>query len=485
MSKFKVAEYADEVDEEYIRKALRTVYDGRTYTEDFSDKLIKVLLSDYKKKIKNLGWFFKDADGRVRNYISMQPNPAEVLSRTASSSAMINKMIIELERRGATYTPEEFMKNRCTINNQVQKISKVLMEDLGKVPYSYDAYTADNSPDLFYKGSKITIARATPIESGIVQYKDGAKHFLKHVYAKEDLEIEMRSKFSGYSQSHLEEHISAINSEELIISMDLADIISCSTGSCRSCLSVDNIHSAGALQNFRTEFSVITFTSKGNNRLEKRGRSWLFLRLTEKGFIRDNPFWKQQKSYGSVSRAHQNLLTSTIEGKVKNELNLEGFRTKSGFSSFIVSPNVHSGATNQSHTSAPGYIDTASDGASSFYVLPHKSNNFFSTREVLLPFKDMLDLEGNVSNITSFHRREGGASYFGAMEPNHYMVICSITGEEVLDCDAVEINDKWYAKDAIGSIIDPTKKVEVNKHEVVQEEPEEDYDDIDFDEDEF
>ena len=480
---FQVAEFADEVNEDYILRALKFGYQGRSYTDKFSDKLVKVLLSDYKKKVHNLAWYFKDENGRVRNYKVLGADPDKLMKDAVNNDNLISFMVEQLKYKNAEFTSEEFMDNRCTINNQRLKISKVLLERDRFVEFGYDLYSKRggriHAGDAQLDRGKCDINEYTIIEYNTTQMLQ-VKRVLKH----SDVKIEIADALSGYTQTNIENAINKVKASALTISMDLVDMITCSTGDCRSCLSVDNIHSGGAIQNFRTEFALITFTSKGSDRFSKRGRSWIFLRATERGFKRDLPFWKQQKAYGSVTHTHQKLLNSHIGDAMKELLGnpkME-FAEFDDWLTYQCSPNAYTGGTQHSHSSAPGYLDTDCSGDRAFYypsAVPR--DDFKYSRELLLPFKDMLTLDGEESNSVSFHKPKNHSGYYGASQGNTYEVICKASGTIVLDTDAVQIDGEWYRKDILGKLIAGDKTVEVKT--VATEVVEESYDDIDIDED--
>ena len=324
--------------------------------------------------------------------------------------------------------------------------------------------------------------KVVPLESHVILFKDSSLTTLSKLIPKESLKIKVIDEVGQYSKDDIERTIKDGNAAPLTVSMDLADMITCSTGEARSCLSVDNIHAAGAIQNFRTEFAAISFTARARDRFYKKGRSWLFLRVTERGHIREYPFWKQQKSYGTVTETHQQVLNGIITERAK-KITSTKFTKKPSFHNYITSPNVSTRMIDVGHTAAPGYIDTISRDYTSFYVPGDQTGERFSdSREVLLPFEDMLDLNGEVSNITSFHHGTNNSNYFGALTPNIYEVTCNKTNTIVLDTDAVEIDGKWIRKDILGQLLNGDVEVTLDKPKAVETQ-DEGYEDVDLDDD--
>jgi len=485
---FTVAQYADEVDEAYIRKALAKGYTGTGYVNKFSDKLVRVLLSDYHKKADNLAWLLKDEAGRIRNYISMATDDATILQNARQNINYIQSMVDTLKTLGATYTPKEFLANRCTMNKQSMKISKALADRPSTIPYSLKVYTQLNKSGRLvavrYASTKVKLStsRLQVGETQTVLFKSSSKELIEDILPSSALVLESKDSLSGLSRDNFTNIISGVVSSQLTLSIDLADMITCSTGDCRSCLSVDNIHAAGAIQNFRTEFSLIAFTA-GKDRLSKKGRTWVFARGTERGHIRQLPFWKLQKAYGSVTSTHQSMLHDFIGDRMR-KLTKKSFTSYEGLGNYSVTPNVSSNISGASHTYAPGYIDTSANGATAWRIPRNITFSPNRSREVLLPFKDMLDLTGEVSNITSFHHSKNNNDYYGAFEPNKYEVTCVVTNTKILDCDAVKIEGQWYRKDILPQLLNGAKDVKIEVAEkVVNPTIDEEYSDVDLDED--
>ncbi len=99
----------------------------------------------------------------------------------------------------------------------------------------------------------------------------------------------------------------------------------------------------------------------------------------------------------------------------------------------------------------------------------------------------MISLDGEESNITSFHRERNDNKYLGASDANNYLVFCKILKIDVLEQDAIQIGDDWYSRSVLPQLITDghyVAPIEV-KHVVQDVEPKIDYDDVDLDEDEF
>jgi hypothetical protein len=189
---------------------------------------------------------------------------------------------------------------------------------------------------------------------------------------------------------------------------------------------------------------MLAFTE--HKAFEKAGRFWIYDRIYEHGFLRKQPVVAIQKSYGQIPDGSKVLVRRHFEQLFKEHTG-SSCRMESNYSisGFHVSPNVKTMASS-SHSNAPGYFDQQCS-----YILYKKLDN--ST--VIFPFKDMLDLDGNVSNITSFHQESNSSNYYGALEANIYEVTCAFSGDTVLDVDAVEIDGLWYAKSILQYFINP------------------------------
>jgi len=479
----KVVKYADEVTHDYIRKSLEFVYRGNEYATKFSDKLIRVLYSDYQKKVKNLGWFLKDENGRVQNYIEVKVSPEETLEAAISSIKNFDKLVKDLKALGATFTPEELLNNRCTFQKQTQKVSSVLTRDIAPMPYDFSKIK-DTDANVRNASSRLKIDKSTLSGIGSV-HMIADESFVYKVIPTDSLIVEQDSYWHIVGAEDIANKISQASANNVTLSIDINDVLLSSTGNCSSCLGINKAHSAGAVQMFRTEFSIIAFTHQRGDRFYKTGRSWLFLRATEKGFIRDFPFWKLQKSYGNLQTAQLHILNSFVSSKVEELTGLKFAPTSyEGFKNTWASINAKSNGG--SHTDIPGYIDTASDGILRMNVpVGTNSDRLSYSRELLLPFKDMLDLQGNVSNLTSWHRSKNDSGYYGASEENTHEVLCSFTNTIVLDIDAVDLGDRWVRKDILASLLTERERCEVptETKEVVEETQVTSIEDVDIDDD--
>ena len=473
---FTVAKFADEVDAGYIKRALEHCYYGTGYEDKFSDKLIRVLLSDYKKKAKNLAWYLKDENGRVRNYISLQPSAEKVLEDASSNSQKIRDILNWLKSVGAEFTAEEFISNKCVINKQTIKITKAIANRDLSIPYTssvfsastglankgisiaidFERYLKNNSDELDLKTLTKSIVRFTKFGVLCSSDDDLIIALIPPTYIK----VTVKDTLAGLSPDDLSKVFGNIGAEQMKVSIDLADMITSSTGNCNSCLSVDNIHHAGTIMYFRSDFSLIAFTHDANDRLKKHGRSWLFLRLTEDGFPRRIPFWKQQKAYGSVSNSHSLLLRDDIKKKTHEVLGFSNSHfTARSFSieKRHASPNVN--AIMGSHTEAAGYIDTAGSDTYAWYMPKNQTNDFDKNSETPLVFPDFINVQGELTNAVNFRNNHGSSRYYGSLNPNIYEITCSVTGNIVLASDAMEIEGIWFSKEALEVLLTKTPQV--------------------------
>jgi len=486
---FTVARYTSEVDEKYILSALKHGYEGRSYTDKFSPKLIKVLLSDYKKKVHNLKWLLQDDTGRTRNYFEVTPEPKKILDDAKNGGGLTREICRALDALGATYTPETFMANRCTFKKQSQKISRVVFNTDDNVKYNHLNINKEGSSlIILIDDTKVSKARYKFLEGMVLQYREDDCKFILDMISLDRVTIQRPNELSSYNHEDIEKVINNLKSDKLVVSIDLADMITCSTGSCRSCLSVDNIHSAGAIQSFRSEFSLITFTHPLEDRFFKNGRSWLNVRATERGFVRKFPFWKIQKAYGAVNKTHQKLLHNHLEELITELTGVKKWASDDSQVNYLVSTNVTTSYIGRNQTSAPGYIDLAT-GDQRNWRFPEGMKEYFRySTECLLPYKDMLSLEGEESNLTSFHQRINSNSYLGATDANNYMVFCKVLGEEVLEQDATQIGGVWYANVVLPQLITGgtyEKPKELIDGQEPADEPQIDYNDVELDEDAF
>lgn len=442
-----VVKYADEVDEAYIRKVLKEVYGGRDYHKQFSDKLVRVFLSDYKRKAKNLAWFMKDKDGRVRNYIEMTPSPEKSLEDAIKNNSTVAEIAKYLDNEGISYTAESFLENKCIFEKQPMKITKVIKNRKGisyEKAINFTTKKVKDGVKVSFKAFGIPSSGVKDYyETGVIAFfSDGS---ISKKISSGDVVVSVKDRLSDLSENDLANVFNNINSADMKVSMDLADIATCSTGNCGSCFSVDNIHHNAALMYFRSDFALIAFTHDNKDRLLKRGRSWLFLRFTKDGAPSNLPFFKQQTAYGSVSSSHQSLLTETIKNSAKKELNITEEIQSIDQSINVVHASPNSKPTS-GHTAAPGYLDGNGGGRYSWHIPKSFVNTFHNGAIAPLVFPDPLDTDGNVTSQTSFGKSGGNSGYYRPMDDEILEVVCAGSNEPVLSLDALKIGDDWYSK---------------------------------------
>lgn len=477
MKEFSVVKYADEVTFDYIKAALSWCYRGYGYQDKFSDKFIRILLSDYKRKVNNLSWFLKDEEtGRILNYKTLQPSPEEVLKEAINGSDKVKTIVEWLASVDASYSADDFLNNRCVIGKQTTKITTALLKRPTDVEYTPSVFDASGSLRLgisrnvslttYFVDYKIPTKLSYQIDSSSNTYStegivtsDERTGLLFAVIPKEYIKLTRIDALSGLSADSLSKIWSNLGASSIKVSIDLADMITAATGNCSSCISIDNVHHNGTIMNFRSDFSALCFTSYPDDRLKKHGRFWLFLRATEDGFLRRNKFFKLQKSYGSVNAAHLALVQKSVLEHAESGLGIkkaEFIKTAKTINATYCSPNVKP-TGNFSHTQGAGYLDTdgeSSSGYTNWYI--HKDNlkMFDEVTDTPLIFPDAINLAGEVTSSPNFKREYGDRGYYGALTPNFYEVTCSATGRIVLSVDAINIKGKWYSKEALESVLD-------------------------------
>ena len=470
---FQVAEFQHEVTEDYIKRALVAVYGAGSYK--FSDKFVRVLLSDYKRKAQNLRWLFGD-----RNYLRLNDSPKEIYEyalATNKTAKLINDELSKIE--GVSFTPEQFLKNRCTFNKQVMKINRVLDENKkvytlkdanskGRIDKQYRVHVSGKSFDHESAGIVITDEYLLKIEVR------GGREFIHRVYPSDEVRVTYVSKLDNVNVT---KELSNLSSAPGVLSMDVADILGASAGGLSSCIQPRGSYHSGALVHYRAPFGVILFTHSGSDRLYKTGRRLATVRLTDQGQPYRVPFFKFQKRYGDLDNAQVAAASSLIMQKAEENLGLRAkdFKTiERHIDRFMASYPI---APIQGERS--GYLDSEGSGESAWHVHSSGVSRFENEAHTLLNYQDPLTRAGETTAVGNYLNRDthSRGSAYGPLYEEMHEVICDASKATILTRDAVEVAPgRWVHKDILASLYNKEPvavPAQVTPTQEVQEVPQE------------
>jgi hypothetical protein len=276
--------------------------------------------------------------------------------------------------------------------------------------------------------------------------------------------------------------INAMNSTEVILSIDINDFITCSEGGVSSCMSMNNSYHLGWMMHFRSDFSIMTFTHKKGDSFYKTGRSWTFVKLTEDGLPFSRPFYKLSKIYQALNKGHINIVDNYIQKQAMDILNMKKpskrvSGTDYGSNKHIVSPNMRN--TTSGTVQGTGYFDWAVDDTvpiwefeGEFPVVPFSPSNYKKGPICLLNFPDALDVDGAPTNEGAFRNtpEHNHSAFFGWNERYKQFVKCKATGKRMLLRDVLELNDGTFIDKALAAnIISGAPVAQVIEEVVVEE----------------
>lgn len=466
-----VVQYADQVTIPYLKKCIKHVYEGQYDIKQFSEKFYEVLLNDYQNKAYNLSWFLKEEEtGRILNYREMTPSATEAI-KDARKTKNFDEVLKFMTLKGVEYTPENILENKCIYKKQTYKITKLLpillKENIllssieGEIP-SFLHMSVDDNSIMTEEGA------FTFIENGI----------LEKFTPIESISININASLKQFNTPEaVTQLLEKLSTDNMKVSIDLADILLAATGNAGSCLSTSGSYHLGTLMNFRSDFTMLCFTHKAGDRFSKNGRTWLYNRITEKGQVRNFSFFKFQKLYGTVSPGHLTFIKEFIYKCTEKNFKISSSNFKN------IEKNLLSEDTNNSIGNI-GYIDSDGSGDCAWNVVTDKNPEDFKgfKTETPIVFPSPLNVKGDISNNKDFDSLYRAISGLKPLEPKVYMVTCTITNKQYIDTACILIDDKWYSKEGLRSVIYntpvPQKQLTV---EIPVNNTEELYDDLDND----
>lgn len=470
---FKVAETHKEVTKSYLKASLEYQYRGKGY--EYSDDLLTILESDYKRKVRNLDWLFQ---GKTR--VRLQPT-AERVFKSIKDEQSASDLIALATGFGYEVTAEDFVAGYITIDKQRVRLAKSLeyifseknLDNVSVLPANvmkrYTRQGISPTPPNKYKPEKLL----TTSKDNLFVVGDGfvnTQGLRVNVHRNTDITM----SWNNTSNISIDKIMASMNSTEVVLSIDINDYITCSEGSFSSCMSEKSGSSRhlGWMMHFRSDFSVMTFTHKKGDEFYKTGRSWTFVKLTEDGLPFARPFYKLSRVYGELNQAHVSMVDNFIQESVENTFHLGAptrhtskDKTRYGDIKYIASPNMQNTAGNAQGT---GYFDWPSDNTSSlerlpiweykgkYPVVPFDSNNYKRGPICLLNFPDALDINGEPTNEARFNNNPEHhyQAFFGWNERVKQFVTCKASGKRMLLRDTIEIaKGEYLSKDIAISII--------------------------------
>lgn len=453
---FKLAEVYKDITKSYILESLNHQYRGKGYK--FSDDLLTILESDFKRKARNLDWLFQ---GKTR--IALQPS-AESLFQSLQDNRDATDFITIAKAYGYTVDAQNFTSGYIVIDKQQVKFHKVveIMSKLQPPELPEELVGRLIEQRLVSKVNKYR-PEMTLLSSnlhGIGSVYSTHKKLCIAIHSNDSVtKVWTSSRFIDVDRIN-----KLLNSSEVIMSLDINDYITCSEGSFTSCMSMNSGSSRhlGWMMHFRSDFSVITFTHKKGESFYKTGRTWTFIKLTEDGRPYPRPFYKLSRVYGELNASHVTMVDTHIQDSITKNLNLGNPKkhTDSKIARFgelktIVSPNMQN---TDSYYVGNGYFDWPGDSTTVWSRLPlWEYNGIFPvtpfTQEVyskgpvcILNFPDALDVFGNPTNKPLFENdsTHSHKTCFGWNEHYKQFVTCQATGVKTLLRDALEVTPGIY-----------------------------------------
>lgn len=487
---FKVAETHNEVTKPYLNASLEHQYRGKGYK--YSEDLLTILESDYKRKVRNLDWLFK---GKTR--VRLQPT-ADRVFKSIKDEQSASDLIALATSFGYEVTAENFVAGYIIIDKQKIRLAKSLeyifseknLSNVSVLPTEimkrYIKQGIRTTPPNKYKPEVVpTISKNNFFAVG-----DGysnSQGLVVNIHRTTDVAM----SWSNTGAISIDKIMASMNSTEVVLSIDINDYITCSEGSFSSCMSEKSGSSRhlGWMMHFRSDFSVMTFTHKKGDEFYKTGRSWTFVKLTEDGLPFARPFYKLSRVYGELNQAHVSMVDTYIQESIESTFHLgkptkhtSRDKTRYGDIRYIASPNMQNTSGSAQGT---GYFDWPSDNSSlerlpiweykgEYPVVPFDSNNYKRGPICLFNFPDALDINGEPTNEARFNNNPEHhyQAFFGWNERVKQFVTCKASGKRMLLRDTIEIaKGEYLSKDIAISIIAGKPQEVVEAVEEVPEAP--------------
>lgn len=473
MAKLQPIEKVSGINEQYIIQSMKQHYSA-AQTSEMTPLFIKTLVHDYKMKAKNLAWLFGDD-----TTITIHPEVEKVLADLIRDDAPGIRILTDyLKSVGATYTAEQLQNSKCTYKKQEMRVSRVIQmtsEDLDiiKAVISGDKYEGEihrtdlDMSALFPVDNTLGVSIIDPTSRHVRQstdVTDGGVVWVRRADGLYDCFSPDQAKFRVKKNIHrinIEDTLSQIDAGTVVLSIDLNDFITASSGGVSSCFGFGGMHHLGWMNYWRSDFGIMVFMQNKQNRYSKVGRQWLLMRMTENGRDFDAPVFKFQKPYGRIKLSHTRLVEEFIFKKIKEKWGYNksdfDYITNGNLTATEVSDNCM--AEGGSHGRHSGYTDSAFSSAAPGYALKENkaykgqytafpkliSTQYQDGRSLIFNFPDAMNMKGIVTNSGNFqgnqtHRSKTSLGYI----PPAHIVTCAATGKEVLDKECTMMPDGTY-----------------------------------------
>ncbi|MCI4436220.1 MAG: hypothetical protein JHC33_05345 [Ignisphaera sp.] len=456
----------------YIRDALEHHYSGMSYK--FSQDLIDILYADYLRKKENLRWLFGDEDR-----IFINPSDDAIYDALFASEELRVFFDLAVDILGSKLPKDLLLKGLIDVGKQQVKLSKAwdMIKESKNMPRAenkkYYSSTIIKAPSKY---------RVTKERKESKQFtNEGTYNWFKlgNCLVIASLEDAVYTLVTDFNTQRVSDQIQG---NPVLLSLDINDYITCSSGSVSSCMSMGNSYHLGWMMHFRSDFSIMSFVHKKGDVHYKIGRSWLYLKLTEDGLVYPRPFYKISKRYGDLTRTHCSSIDSYIQEKARSlgfsyptkRQDVTGWGNAD--SKYAVSMNMRNVSSFFSTNS--GYFDWHIDEVTPIWEYPGDYKVVPFTAEVykngpvcLLNFPHALDVNGKPTVAGNFNDRISSDSrtLVGWAEKFPRFVECKFSGNRILLQDAIKIGDEYADKRIVADmLLGNTTKVVVEQEEVVE-----------------
>lgn len=519
MAKIVPIENASDVSEAYIKNVMHQHYNNEI-TSDITPLFLKTFVHDYKQKARNLDWLFKG-----KTTITIQPDAEKILADLIRDDAYGIKILLDfLKSIGATYTAEQLQDSKCTWQKQEMRINRVIQQnsdnDIIKAIMAKDKYSGkvnrtftvvgvayvDSVTDTVHIKQNMSSHgnSASDVTDGThIWVRSGGAHLYECI-AESQSEMVVRKNINDIN---LTDTLTQIDAGTVIMSIEINDFITASSGGVNSCFGFGGMHHLGWMNYWRADFGIMVYMQNKSDRFSKVGRQWLLMKMTENGQDFEAPAFKFQNAYGRIKKSHTDLVTQHILAEVERKWGYkrEDFVkiTSGGLNAVIVSDTCmseggshgrHSGFTDSSFSDrAPGFMlkeDKAYKGQYLAFQGFGEGSKYQDGRSLIFNFPDAINPKGIVTNSGNFqgnqtNRKNSSTGYI----PPARLVTCAATGDTVLDKECTMMPDgSWIQTDILIRSFDPeaipAAPTKVVVEEVIAEEKLSD-EELQFDEDEF
>ena len=484
MAKIVPIEKVSEITESYIDKVMHQHY-SKDVTKKLTPLFSKTLAFDYKQKARNLDWLFKGA-----TTITIQPDAEKILVDLLRDDAPGIRVLTDfLKSVGATYTADQLQNSKCTWKKQEMRISRVIQmasdSDILKAILARDKYSGRIRRAYEDIGvAKIDSVTDTVHLSAITNHSndttdvtDGKFIWVRtsnHLYECIDIsqsEMVVRKKINDIN---LEDTLGQIDAGTVILSIEINDFITASSGGVNSCFGFGGMHHLGWMNYFRSDFGIMVYMQNKSDRFSKVGRQWLLMKMTEGAQDFDAPAFKFQNAYGRIKKSHTDLVTQFLLEEIEKKwgyTRADFHKVTDGILNAVMvsdpcmsqggSHSRHSGFTDSAFSnSAPGFMlkeDKAYKGQYIAFQGMGIESKYQDGRSLVFNFPDAMNPAGVVTNSGNFQGNQASrkGSSTGIIPPAR-LVKCAATGASVLDKECTMMPDgSWIQTDILIRSFDP------------------------------